>query len=47
MHANIFKENLKERNYWEDVILDGRIILKFILRTGFICLTIGTSGGLL
>jgi hypothetical protein len=46
-------ENLKGRDS-EDLIIDGRIILEWILRkeggriwTGFIWLWIGTNGGLL
>jgi hypothetical protein len=46
--------NLRERGILEDPYVDGRIILKWILRkyvgrvwTGLIWLTIGTNGGFL
>jgi hypothetical protein len=51
--ARICEENLKEIEHWEDLDVDGKIILKWILKTwvgvciGFICLRLGTSGGLL
>ena len=44
--------NLRERNHWEDQDVDGRIILRWILRkregvvgTGLSWLRIGTVGG--
>jgi hypothetical protein len=50
----ILDGNLKERDHSEDLGVDGRTILEWILRkqawgvqTGFIWLRIGTSGGLL
>jgi hypothetical protein len=49
-----WSENLKVRDQSEDLHVDGRIILEWILVkyigkvwTGFIWLRIGTSGGLL
>jgi len=49
-----FCRNLKRRNQLEDLCIDGRIILEWILEqhggklcTGFFCLRIETSGGLL
>jgi hypothetical protein len=48
VHAGILWGNLRERDYMEDVIIDGRILLKWILRhlvgrarTGWICLRAG------
>jgi hypothetical protein len=35
---------LRKREYPEDIVLYGRIILKFIFEY-FICLNIGTNGG--
>jgi hypothetical protein len=50
----IFSENVKERDAIEDLHVNGRIILKWILKkqdvkvlTGFIWLRIGTSSGFL
>jgi hypothetical protein len=47
-------ENLKERDHYEKIALDGRIILKWILgkqgwrvRTGFFKIRIRTGGELL
>jgi hypothetical protein len=44
--------NLRERDHWEDPVVDGRIILRWIIRkwdvrlcTGSSWLRIGTSGG--
>jgi hypothetical protein len=52
-HTEFLLGSLK-RDYREDQGVDGRIILKWILRkhdlrvwTGFICLRIGIGGGLL
>jgi hypothetical protein len=46
--------DLRERDHWEGVGVDGRIILKWIFKkwdweswTGLIWLKIGTGGGLL
>jgi hypothetical protein len=54
MHAILRLEDLKERDHLEDVGVDRRIILEWILGkqggkvwTGFIWIRIGTSGGLL
>jgi hypothetical protein len=54
MHTILWLETLKGRDHLEDVDVDGRLILKWILgkqdwkvRIGLIWLTIGTSGGLL
>jgi hypothetical protein len=54
MHAKFWFENLKRRDYLEDLDIDGSIILKRMLEkwggkvwTGFIWLRIGTSGWLL
>jgi hypothetical protein len=53
-HTGFWSENLKESDNFEDVDVDGRIILEWILGkqgkkvwTGFIWLRIGTSGALL
>jgi hypothetical protein len=46
-------ESQKEGDHWENLDVFDRVILKWILekdgmvQTGFICLRIGTSGGLL
>ena len=32
MHADMWQETLKERNYLEELRLDGRVILKWILK---------------
>jgi len=54
MDRKFWTEHLKGRDHLEDLGADGTIILEWILRklgrklwTGFIWLTIGTSGGLL
>jgi hypothetical protein len=54
MHTKCWSENLKELNHSKDIGVGERIILEWILGkeggkmwTGFICLMIGTSGGLL
>jgi hypothetical protein len=54
MYTIFWLESLKERDRSEDLVVDGRMILERILgkdggevRTGFIWLRIGTSGGLL
>jgi hypothetical protein len=54
MHTIYWLENLKGRDHSEDLGIDGKIILEWILGkqggevwTGFIWLRIGTSGGLL
>jgi hypothetical protein len=46
--------NLRERGYWGDPVVDGRIILRWIfrklewvVRTGWSWLRIGTGGGYL
>ena len=52
MYTRFWWENLKERDYFEDLGLDGRIILRWILRkwdvgawTGLTWLRIVTGGG--
>jgi hypothetical protein len=54
MCTKFWSEHLKGRDYSEELIVDGRIILEWILRkyngkilTGFIWVRIETSGGLL
>jgi len=54
MQAIFWLENLKGRDQLEDLAIDGRIILEWILGkhsgkvwTGYIWLRIGTSGRLL
>jgi hypothetical protein len=51
MHAMFWLENLKGRYHSEDLVVDEKITLEWILVkydgrvwTGFICLRIGTSG---
>jgi len=53
-HTKFWSANQKVRNYPEDLGLDRRIILEWVLEkyggklwTGFISLRIGTGGGLL
>jgi hypothetical protein len=54
MHTIFWSENLKGRNHSEDLGVDERTILKWILWkqggklwTGFTCLRMGINGGLL
>jgi hypothetical protein len=53
MRTELLSENLKGRDRSEDLGVDEKIILEWILGkggkvwTGFVCLRIGTSGGLL
>ena len=54
MHTEFWWVNLREIDRFEDLDIDGRIILKCILNksvgsawTGFIWLRIGTNSGLL
>jgi hypothetical protein len=54
MHTKFWLGNLKGTEHSEDIGVDGRIILEWILRKygekvlpGFMWLRIGTSGGLL
>jgi hypothetical protein len=54
VHTEIWWENMKERNNLEDLSVDGRIIIKWIVKkcdrgtwTGLIWLRTGTGGGLL
>jgi hypothetical protein len=54
VHTKLWYENLKERGDCKNLGVDGRIILKLMIKkwdgrlwTGFICLRIRTSGGLL
>jgi hypothetical protein len=53
MHTKFWSEYLKERDHLEDIGVDGRIILKWVLEkrcvmmwTGFIWLSVGSNGGL-
>jgi hypothetical protein len=53
-YAKFWSENLKGRDYLENLGIDGRITSELILEkqggelwTGFIWLKIGTSGGIL
>jgi len=48
----LWSENLKGRDYKEDIGIDGKIILDWILgkqrgrvRIGCVCLRVGTSAG--
>jgi hypothetical protein len=52
VHTGFWWGDLRERDHFEDIDLDGRIILKWIFKkwdgepwTGLICLRIGTGGG--
>ena len=51
--CNAYAGNLRERSHWEDLDVDGRIILRWILgkwegvETGWSWLRIGTDGGYL
>jgi len=52
MHKIFWLENLEERDHSDDLGVNGRTILEWILRkeggwmwTGFIWLRIGTNGG--
>jgi len=54
MHTDFWLGNLKERDHLEHLSIDGRIILKWILKkydvsiqTGYVWHSIETSGGLL
>jgi hypothetical protein len=38
---------LKERDHFEDLVLDGRSVLKYVLKKSLIWLRTGTSGRLL
>jgi len=54
MHTGFWWGNLRERDYFEDPVVDGRIILTWIFRkwnggawTGLIWFRTGTGGGFL
>jgi hypothetical protein len=54
VHTKFWHETLKEIEQEEDLDVDGRVVLKWILkkqgrkvRTGFIWLRIGINGGIL
>jgi hypothetical protein len=54
VHAEFRWGDLRERDHLEDLVVDGRVTLKWVFRkwyaeawTGFIWLRIGTGGGLL
>jgi len=44
-HTVFWWGELRERHHLEDVRVDGTIILKWMERTGWILLRIGTGGG--
>jgi len=53
IYIDFWSENLKGKDHSEDLVVDGRIILEWILGkyggklwTGFMCLRIETTGGL-
>jgi hypothetical protein len=53
-HTKFWLENLKERDHLEDIGIDGKVILEWILGkwdgkewSGYIWLRIGTTGRLL
>jgi hypothetical protein len=50
MHNNVWKENLKEKAFLEDLVIDGRITVRWFIqkrdRTGFGSPKTETVGGL-
>jgi len=52
VHAGFWWDNLRERDHFEDLDVDGRLIFKWIVRkwdgdvwTGFLWIRITTGGG--